>query len=227
MNDYLADLKKLLDYSSVTFTPNTIGVYLKAKLYKHMDEATILVVLDEIIALTKKDFFDVNNAANESRMRSISFINQLKNIFYELKRKLEISAAKKVRADTQEKKKEKYQPYLPVTPISQTSSKTKNFEEYLHEADQDFIVGGPKFLLRAKERYTYILENFAGHADMNYVRQQLGIVQKQMDLHREAFQEFMTSKNAPAASQDDQSIEKNPPSGKIDQKTGKVEDDFA
>lgn len=63
--------------------------------------------------------------------------------------------------DFSSKKKKKYGKHIPiVVDHSLMPKKDKTIEQCFKEADQDFAAGGPKFLLRAKERYLYILKVF-------------------------------------------------------------------
>ncbi len=61
--------------------------------------------------------------------------------------------------------KKKREPYIRNDSIiidpSLMPKENKTIEQYLKEADQDFTVGGFKFLSRAKERYQQILQMFS------------------------------------------------------------------
>ena len=94
----------------------------------------------------------------------------------------------------------------------------KTIEQYLKEADQDFAVGGFKFLSRAKERYERILKMFPWNGQEEYIRSQIARIDEKLDLsYRPLPQKTVDTKNH----------KKFPPQGKIDAKTWTIEDDFS
>lgn len=186
-------LKKILPILPSSITPENASTFLKHDLYKNLDEFTLTCAIDELTTLLKISFFDVDVKTNTSWMRSISFLNQLKNIMREALRmfrdieKLSIDKGSDISSDhlsSQEKKSnnipslQKQSPRAPMDDLSKEERKkprrndpivvdhslipkeNKTIEQYLKEADQDFAVGGFKFLSRAKERYERILKMF-------------------------------------------------------------------
>lgn len=87
VNTELHTLKELLNFSSVTFRPNNVGLYLKSHLYKEFSQTTTSQILNELIRLIQQPSFNVAIVSNSHRMRAMSFVNQLKNIFNDKKNK--------------------------------------------------------------------------------------------------------------------------------------------
>jgi hypothetical protein len=96
VNQELVRLKELLNLTDVKFTPNNVGVYMKPDPYRKIDIEQTDIMIGELTALTKISFFNVEIKSNEPKMRAISFINQLKNIFQDKKRKFELDAERKI-----------------------------------------------------------------------------------------------------------------------------------
>ena len=96
INTQLIPLKKLLGCSTISFTPYTVGQHLNHKIYRYINEEETNVILNELIRLTQIDFFNIFMPNNESHMRAISFLNQLKNIFKAKNDRFELLASKKI-----------------------------------------------------------------------------------------------------------------------------------
>lgn len=260
VNKKIEPLKKILPMLDSTITPTNTSFFLKHDLYKNLDAFTLTRAIDELNILLKMWFFDVTVEANASWMRSINFLNQLRNIMREVYRKFwdipvvqkpsldkesdvpsdnvlpqekkiadvpsvekpspTISSINDAPLDILPKKREKYGRHMPiVVDHSLMPKKDKTIEQCFKEADQDFAVGGPKFLLRAKERYLYILKAFPGSWQEEYILSQIAIIDKQIDV-------IMTPPTAPSYDAADTTLKKTPSQGKIDSKTWTIEDDF-
>lgn len=87
VNNKIESLKKILPMLPSSITPENTNVFLKHDLYKNLDEFTLTCAIDELKTLLKYSFFDVDVKDNASWMRSIRFLNQLKNIMREASRK--------------------------------------------------------------------------------------------------------------------------------------------
>ena len=240
-------------------TPENAHDFLKHALYKDLDEFTLTCAIDELKTLLKYSFFDVDIKDNASWMRSIRFLNQLKNIMRETSRKFwdifyvekpSVERKSNIASDhvTSQKNESKKIPVQQkqsstVSSASQTSpedlpqtkrknmrnaaivvdpslmpKENKTIEQYLKEADQDFAVGGFKFLSRAKERYERILKMFPWNGQEEYIRSQIARIDEKLDLsYRPLPQKTVDTKNH----------KKFPPQGKIDAKTWTIEDDFS
>lgn len=259
VNKKIEPLKKILPILPSVITPENAHDFLKHALYKDLDEFTLTCAIDELKTLLKYSFFDVDVKDNASWMRSIRFLNQLKNIMRETSRKFwdifyvekpSVERKPNIASDhvTSQKNESKKIPVQQkqssmVSSASQASpedfpqtkrksmrnaaivvdpslmpKENKTIEQYLKEADQDFAVGGFKFLSRAKERYERILKMFPWNGQEEYIRNQIARIDEKLDLiYRPLPQKTVDTKNH----------KKFPPQGKIDAKTWTIEDDFS
>jgi hypothetical protein len=182
INEQLMNLKELLHYETLVFTPQNVGMYMKASLYRDLAPEAIFAISEELAELTQKDIFDIMINANEGRIRIISFLNQLKNIFQDKKQKIEAISGKKISSSKKAPIDKSLKRYYgtPVVNDSLIPTKQKTAEDYLHEADQDFSVGGIELLKRARIRYEYILKNFFEHNKTEYIENQIKRITKQL-----------------------------------------------
>gem|GEM_PF-3906130 len=175
VNEQFKLLKEILpninDSIDVPITPENIGSFLKPDLYRFADEQTIFIVLDEIECLTQKYFFNKDNQNNKPWMRSINFLDKLKKIFEDKKKKFDIPFFKKVEPNIQEKKKKKYEKYLLVTNTFNIPTEKESFESLRDKADGYVKTSGLRCLGLAEKIYERIKKEFPGHSE--YAENQL------------------------------------------------------
>ena len=174
------NLPNIDDSIDVPITPENIGSFLKPDLYRFADEQTIFIVLDEIERLTQKYFFNKDNQNNKPWVRSINFLDKLKKIFEDKKKKFEIPFFKKVKPDIQEKKKKKYEKCLLVTDIFNIPTEKESFESLCDKADEYVRTSGLRCLNLAEKIYERIKNEFPGHSE--YAENQLKEIQKKKAL---------------------------------------------
>lgn len=101
-----------------------------------------------------------------------------------------------------------------VVDLSLMPKENKTIEQYLKDADYDFVTGGADYLTRAQKRYQNILTMFPGNEKEKYIHDQIKRIQQQLD-DDVAFLERSKKKKASS----DASPKKNSLQGKIDPKT--------
>lgn len=85
INNQFKPLKEILCevFKEMYITPSNYVFYLRVNHYRYISQSTIENALAEIKRLTERKYFNVMVLTNQPWLRSISFLNQLKNVLKE------------------------------------------------------------------------------------------------------------------------------------------------